>query len=59
MKYIIIIDGIERVRYRYNVYESHEYDDGSVSEDCRIFCSDRHDEFVAFIATLKNDKHDG
>ena len=56
MKYIIVIDGVESTRYKYNVWSVFEYDDGSVSQDTRIFESDDATEFVKFVSCLPNDK---
>jgi hypothetical protein len=55
MKYIIVIDGVESTRYKYNVWTTHKYEEGNVSEDTRIFCSDNLHEFVDFMAKI--DQH--
>ena len=52
MKYIIDIDGINSTRHTYNVWTVFEYEDMSVAKDTRVFSSDSHDEFLAFMKTL-------
>jgi hypothetical protein len=52
MKYVINIDN-QSSRYTYNVWSVFEYEDGSLSQDCREFASDDKDEFIKFISELK------
>lgn len=60
MKYIIEIDGINSTRYTYNVWSVFEDDDGSISQDERVFASDNRDEFINFISYLPDEqKHIG
>lgn len=56
MKYIIVIDGALSTRYKYNVWSCFEYEDGSVSQDTRIFESDKKDQFLDFLSNLKGEE---
>lgn len=51
MTYMVLVND-ESSRYKYNVWEVFQYEDGSVSKDARIFESDDAEEFVAFCQTL-------
>ena len=58
MQYIIEIDGEISTKYIYNVWSVFEYEDGTVSQDCRLCATDKVEEFTAFLAQLK-DNPDG
>jgi len=55
MKYIIEIDGVKSTRYKYNVWTVFEYEDRTVGQNARIFCSDDLGEFLEFIKSVKGD----
>ena len=45
-KFIIVVDGKESTKYTYNLWETFQYEDGTVSEDCRVAESDCLEEFL-------------
>ena len=52
MKYIVVIDGVASTRHKYNVWSVFEYEDGTMSQDTRIFESDILEEFLAYMSAL-------
>ena len=45
-KLILVIDGVESTRYKYNLWEAHQYEDGALSEDHRVVHRDDLDIFL-------------
>lgn len=45
-KLIIVIDGKESTKYKYNLWRCFEYEDGSISQDSRVLYTDSLKEFL-------------
>jgi hypothetical protein len=55
MKVIVVIDGVKSTRSKYNVWSAFEHDDGTISQDTRIFNSDDKNEFIEFMSTINKE----
>lgn len=57
-KYMIVVDGEQSTKYKYNLWEVHEYADNTVSEDRRKVESDSLDDFVNKVSELLREIHE-
>lgn len=59
-KYILVVDGELSTKYKYNLWEVHQYEDGAISENNRIIYEDDRETFLqnleSFLKNLDNQK---